>query len=104
MDASLRGFTEPSCLCPARPLDRRLLYPPFPEVMKSCTTEFIIKYGSGINDNDWWNAKKTVNQTESHRLLQQAFPGHIAMFVLDYSDGHACEAPRSRINLRPGGK
>jgi len=23
MDASLRGFAEPSCLCPARPPDRR---------------------------------------------------------------------------------
>jgi hypothetical protein len=60
-----------------------------------------IKYGSGINDNGWWNAEKMVNQTESHRLLQQVFPGHIAVFILDYS---ACKAPRSRLNLRPGGK
>ena len=74
MDASLRGFTEPSCLYPTRPPDRHLLFPPFLEVMKSIRGDILhseedivlmssrrqevsnlfIEYGSGINDNGSW--------------------------------------------------
>jgi len=39
-----------------------------------------------------------VNQTESYRIFQH---GDIAVFIFDYSGGHACKAEDG--NFRPGG-
>ena len=69
----------------------------------------IIKYGSGTNDDGWWNAEKMVNQTEKAiSIFNKAFPDDIAVFAFDNSSGHACKAKdalvANRMNLRPGGK
>lgn len=69
----------------------------------------IIKYGSGRNDDGWWDAEKMVEQTrKAIAIFNKAFPGDIAVFAFDNSSGHACKAKdalvANRMNLRPGGK
>lgn len=68
-----------------------------------------IKYGSGKNDDGWWDAEKMVAQTKKAiAIFEQAFPDDIALFAFDNSSGHACKAGdalvANRMNLRPGGK
>ena len=69
----------------------------------------VIKYGSGKNDDGWWNAEKMIEQTKKAiAIFNQAFPGDVAVFAFDNSSGHACKAKNAlvanRMNLRPGGK
>ena len=69
----------------------------------------IIKYGSGKNDDGWWDAEKMVEQTKKAiAIFNKAFPGDTAVFAFDNSSGHACKAKNAlvanRMNLHPGGK
>jgi hypothetical protein len=69
----------------------------------------IIKYGSGRNDDGWWNAEKMVEQTKAAlEIFNRAFPDDIAVFAFDNSSGHACKGPdalvATRLNLGPAGK
>jgi hypothetical protein len=44
-----------------------------------------------------------VNQTESIEFFNKPFPGDVAVFIFDYSGGHACKAKDgNRTTLRGG--
>jgi hypothetical protein len=45
---------------------------PFLEVMKSKHGDILVPPESSTNDDGCWNAEKMVNQTESHRLFNNA--------------------------------
>lgn len=70
----------------------------------------IIKYGSGKNDNGWWDSNKMVKQVleKAIPIFEKAFPNHMGVFAFDNSSGHSFKAPdalvASRININPGGK
>ncbi len=69
----------------------------------------IIKYGSGKNDDGWWDAEKMVVQTKKAiDIFNRAYPKDIAVFAFDNSSGHACKAKdalvANRMNLGPAGK
>lgn len=68
-----------------------------------------IQYGSGKNDDGWWNAEKMIAQTKKAiNIFNKSHPDDIAVFAFDNSSGHACKAPdalvAARMNLNPGGK
>lgn len=70
----------------------------------------IIKYGSGKDDDGWWNAEKMVKQVKEKAIpiFEKRFPGKVALFAFDNSSGHAAFSPNalvaSRMNMKPGGK
>jgi hypothetical protein len=59
---------------------------------KKYATE-IIKYGSGKDEDGWWNVEKMVLQTrKAIKNFNKSFPDDIAVFTFDNSGGHACKA------------
>jgi hypothetical protein len=69
----------------------------------------IIKYGSGKNDDGWWNVEKMVLQTQKAiKIYNKSFPDDIVVFTFGNSSGHACKTANAlvanQMNLRSSAK